>query len=849
MLLLYAALCYVLLEIGFASRGLIEAAPFHQSPPPILPSAAYPPQLAGMNISLEQYPHADQRRAALQKLVDAGFRWVRQRADWGQLEPLPGDYNWAQMDGILADVTASGLEAVMLLDGSPAWARAPQDRPPTDNPFAPPAANANFARFAAAFARRYGASVRFYQIWDEPNIAPHWGNRLIEPVAYGRMLAEVAPPIRAADTDAVILLAALAPTADRGHTAIDEAYFLQRLYAAGAAPYFDAVAVQPFGFGLAPDDPRSRRETLNFRRVGLLRRVMVAAGDGAKPIWAVRYGWNRSTSALWQTVTPATQMRFIREANALAGQWWWLAGLGWAIDRPATATDPLSGFSLYTPDGLPLDLWDQFALINRSPVVEARSQPWPLAGQLIFWLVLLSLILWRGWQAATIARVDRWPNRFASLPLAMRVIAWLILLVIYFFATWPPLIGLCWLIAALFLAAGPVAALVLVGFLLPFHYQHKELQLVGAVLAVPPSYAVLLCSLPGMVRRWPVQIPKRRPTLYPTDWLALGWLVITLLSAMSAGPWPGKTGDLWWMAGGPLLLYMLGRSQAITPARRTWAVLGLATGGVLAALIGLVLWWGGAGTVVDGVRRLVGLTFSPNQTALLLVRSLFLCVGLGIVDPRRGKWGWAVAAGVIGLALLLTGSRGALLLGIPAGVVLILAVQPGIQARLLARSWLWAGMAVAVLSLLTFTLGGRILNSGTVLQRLHIWEGALDLWRAFPWLGSGPGGFFWRYPAFMTSAAATEPNLLHPHNIWLEFVTGWGVAGLIWAVCFCYWLVRRVTGQAVRGSGAAVGLLAALVAGVAHGQVDAFVLLPELAAWNWLAIGLLAADAKINAKR
>ncbi|MEZ4618182.1 MAG: hypothetical protein R2867_22075 [Caldilineaceae bacterium] len=46
-----------------------------------------------------------------------------------------------------------------------------------------------------------------------------------------------ATAIRGADPNALILSAALAPTRDRGHTAIDEVYYLQRLYAAGAAPY------------------------------------------------------------------------------------------------------------------------------------------------------------------------------------------------------------------------------------------------------------------------------------------------------------------------------------------------------------------------------------------------------------------------------------------------------------------------------------------------------------------------------------------------------------------------------------------------------------------------------------
>src|SRR5690606_1475765 len=119
--------------------------------------------------------------------------------------------------------------------------------------------------FAEAVAIRYGDRIRYYQIWDEPNIAPHWGTHHIEAASYARLLKAAATAIRNSDPDAFILLAALAPTADRGHLAQDEVYFLTRLYAAGAAPYFDAVAIQPFGFATRPDDPTVDRSALNFR--------------------------------------------------------------------------------------------------------------------------------------------------------------------------------------------------------------------------------------------------------------------------------------------------------------------------------------------------------------------------------------------------------------------------------------------------------------------------------------------------------------------------------------------------------------------------------------------------------
>jgi hypothetical protein len=44
-----------------------------------------------------------------------------------------------------------------------------------------------------------------------------------------------------------------------------------------------------------------------------------------------------------------------------------------------------------------------------------------------------------------------------------------------------------------------------------------------------------------------------------------------------------------------------------------------------------------------------------------------------------------------------------------------------------------------------------------------------------------------------------------------------------------------------------VGLIAALVAGLAHSQVDAFQALPDLAAWNWAALALLLAWQRLAA--
>lgn len=858
-LLGYGALIgFVLLGIGLAWRTLREQGLGLNDP---LPSAHLPAMQApflGINVALDGM-NATARRQALARLRQSGFGWVRQRFDWGALEPQPGVYAWQTSDAVLADIVVAGLSPVVALDGSPAWARRPVDLNPA-NPFAPPADFADFARFVAAFAQRYGDQVHFYQIWDEPNIAPHWGNRHIEPVDYALLLKASALAIRTADSDAVILLAALAPTVDRGHTAIDEVYFLQRLYAADAVSYVDAVAVQPFGFAATPDDPRERAEILNFQRIKRVRRAMLAAGDGAKPIWAVRYGWNTQPGAPWRAITPTQQTDFAMQAVEISHtQWPWLATLGWMIDAPATASvDPQWGFAL-TPE-----LAQNFSAWQPSPrralPPQTSISTWALLGG----AVAAGLVaLWRGRAAARLLPWRCWAVQYQCWPASIQVVCWGLLIAVYFVATWPPLIIGCWLVGALLSLVQPRVGLLMAAFLTPFYFQHKELHWFDTVVTIPPAHAMLLCLTPAL---WVGGGWRQRPVapraLTALDWVALLWLGISVLGMVNVWHWPAYWRGLAEGVIAPLLGYAAVRRWAVTPEARRWLLYALVAGGLLVALWGLVRWGQGEGVIVDGVRRLVGPYYSANHTALMLVRTFFVGVGLLLAAPRQMRAQWGFLTVVVAVALALTASRGALLLGVPAGVFVVAIawfrrapidgpcgrIDTHVQRRLL--SWRSIGLALLGLGVtggLVFWLWERLTNSVTIASRWFMWETTLRLWQDFSLVGVGPGGFFWRYPAYLTESTV-EPNILHPHNLWLEMAATWGVLGLVWFALLMIIVVRQNASwrQIVSTSSnrwLAVGLLAGLAAGIAHAQVDAFWALPDLALWNWLALGWLGQAA------
>ncbi len=48
----------------------------------------------------------------------------------------------------------------------------------------------DFADFAAAVVERYRGRIRYYQIWNEPNVYPEWGNQPVDPEAYTALLCQ-----------------------------------------------------------------------------------------------------------------------------------------------------------------------------------------------------------------------------------------------------------------------------------------------------------------------------------------------------------------------------------------------------------------------------------------------------------------------------------------------------------------------------------------------------------------------------------------------------------------------------------------------------------------------------------
>ncbi len=251
-------------------------------------------------------------------------------------------FDWSEVDRIMAAAAAHKLKVVPLLDGDPARSFAPPDNP------------ADFAAWAGQFAERYGSAVDAYIIWDEPNLAAHWGNEAANANEYAALLSAAAAAIRAADSAAVIAAAPLAPTTESGPQNLSDALFLQALYEAGARTSFDVAAAKPYGFDSGPDDREVSPERLNFSRAILLREVMTRNGDEGKALWAGNWGWNslpadwEGAPSIWGQVNEEAQAAWSTAALERARREWpWMGHMFLENWQPAVpADDPRWGFSV-----------------------------------------------------------------------------------------------------------------------------------------------------------------------------------------------------------------------------------------------------------------------------------------------------------------------------------------------------------------------------------------------------------------------------------------------------------------------------------------------------------------------
>jgi hypothetical protein len=427
--LLLAATLLSLALAGFAfldnayNRGITYA----PVPPPIAYADVPPLGVNAFNIQYEVERPKITR--ALELARDLGARFVRMQMPWADVEiggkgvfaeANTGKSTWDKYDFIIGEMARLGLEPIVRLDTPPDWARERAGTTPefqarkavNGNATGPPDNYADYADFVGAVAGRYRGQARFFQIWNEPNLADEWNGQPPAPEDFVRLLREAYAAANAANPDAVVVFPSLSPTDGLDPTApLSELDFLDRVYAAGGAAFFDIMSAQAYGLGQPPQEhiyvrPRTPSDwrwnrpietRVDVSRVVLLREIMERNGDAGTAVWISEFGYNSAPRekpdadpATW----PARRLHWgepvseelkgeyiVGQMERARREWPWIGVMNvWMLrwgGPPPDPSDPTPFFALVDQDFRPLPAYDRLkAFMGAGPLAGVGAHEW-----------------------------------------------------------------------------------------------------------------------------------------------------------------------------------------------------------------------------------------------------------------------------------------------------------------------------------------------------------------------------------------------------------------------------------------------------------------------------------------
>lgn len=318
------------------------------------------------------------------------------------------------------------------------------------------------------------------------------------------------------------------------------------------------------------------------------------------------------------------------------------------------------------------------------------------------------------------------------------------------------------------------------------------------------------------------------------------------MTTISLDPHAGAIEALKW---GPMALAYFMGVYAIRTRRQAgmviWTLLGL---GIFQAAYGIYQTYSGNEQVWNWVKTgqhgfVIGTYISRNELAYFLELSVLLALGLAI-GARRQKSrarGWkcllnesfwkpvlpGFTAVILGIALLLTGSRGGIL-SCGGGLVFMAALLFA-KKQMRPASLKIIGAAVIIF---LYGLGvglertaARFGQDGGLEHRLDIASSVIPMIADYPLSGVGLGAFNTVYSAYALPQYGGNVDVVHAHNDWVEIAAETGVpgfvlcaSGFVWFMFSCIRAWRERNDPLVLGPGA--GIMAGLISVALHSFFD-----------------------------
>jgi hypothetical protein len=294
-----------------------------------------------------------------------GFTLMSAYVAWSSVEPNRGQYIFEQKDqwgrpvandltNVVAAAQNNGLKIGLRLDSPPQWAGGAVYK-------LDPADVEDYVYHVVSYAK---GTIAYVEVFNEMNLPLEWGTSPVDPAAYARILAGAYAGAHRADPNVVVVSAAPSQrTGGLGGT-MEDVDWLNGLYDAGGAAFFDALGVHAYIGNQDPGADPTSCTPMCFRDIELYRQVMEQRGDSGKKAMITEFGTLEQTSVdlgpyAWMELPPDQRADYLVQALHMAStQYSWLLGatvfnLDYAAMTSLPATSERRWFSLLNSDLTP----------------------------------------------------------------------------------------------------------------------------------------------------------------------------------------------------------------------------------------------------------------------------------------------------------------------------------------------------------------------------------------------------------------------------------------------------------------------------------------------------------------
>jgi hypothetical protein len=231
-----------------------------------------------------------------QEAKNLGVKYLRMDFVWPDIETSRGVFEWGQYDQFVEWGQQYGIEIIPILLMVPYWLY-----PSASNWVIPPLGAtfddfvSEFGKFTYQVVNRYKESIKYFEIWNEPNNLGSWDDpeaTVVGDHVFGKAVTKYVTLLKTAYLQAkmanpnCLIISGGISNCER---------YLQEMYDNGAKGYFDLFGSHPY-FAHSPaknydvDYINPDGDEWEFPKIQYMRDVMVANGDGDKKIMITELG-------------------------------------------------------------------------------------------------------------------------------------------------------------------------------------------------------------------------------------------------------------------------------------------------------------------------------------------------------------------------------------------------------------------------------------------------------------------------------------------------------------------------------------------------------------------------------